>query len=233
MLLLESKTLERSSVVANSAMNRERVCVGGNSYTKELSLNPVDLLRPRLKSQEHVAWLDLCCGTGKALIEASRILSGDVRESNLTIIGIDLVGMFEPYPSELGFLQMQEASVMDWEPDCSFDLITCVHGLHYIGDKLDLIQRAISWLKEDGFFAANLDPTNLKFANGDIVGRRMIRELKKYGVDYKALKHLIVCEGRRKINLGYQYLGADDKAGPNYTGQAAVDSYYRLARNST
>lgn len=219
-------------MVANSAMNRERVCTGGNSYTKELSLNPVDFLRPRLKSQEHVAWLDLCCGTGKALIEAARILSEDVGESDLSIIGIDLVGMFYPIPSGLSVLQMQESSVLDWQLEYPFDLITCVHGLHYIGDKLDLIQRATSWLKEGGFFVANLDPSNLKFAGGDTAGRKMIRELKRYGVEYNGRKHLITCGGRREIKLGYEYLGADDQAGANYTGQAAVDSYYGLAQDS-
>src|SRR5262249_8577045 len=36
----------------------------------------------------------------------------------------------------------------------------------------------------------------------------------------------IVCEGRKDFTLNYRYLGADDAAGPNYTGQAAVNSYY-------
>ena len=30
------------------------------------------------------------------------------------------------------------------------------------------------------------------------------------------------------MNLPYRYLGADDQAGPNYTGQPAVDSYYEV-----
>jgi hypothetical protein len=37
----------------------------------------------------------------------------------------------------------------------------------------------------------------------------------------------IKCPSRKKaFTLNYQYLGADDAAGPNYTGQAAVNSHY-------
>ena len=32
--------------------------------------------------------------------------------------------------------------------------------------------------------------------------------------------------GRREIRLPYTYLGADDRAGPGYTGQPAVRSHY-------
>ncbi|GAB3891420.1 hypothetical protein GCM10029964_064560 [Kibdelosporangium lantanae] len=32
--------------------------------------------------------------------------------------------------------------------------------------------------------------------------------------------------GHRQVHLPVQYLGADDQAGPNYTGQPAVNSYY-------
>ncbi len=33
-------------------------------------------------------------------------------------------------------------------------------------------------------------------------------------------------QGPRKLDLPYRYLGADDRSGPNYTGQPAVTSYY-------
>ncbi len=227
-ILLRNEVLARSSVVANSAMNRERVCIGGNSYAKELSLNPLAFLQSRLLTQTYVQWLDLCCGSGKALIEAALILAQGGSKSRLNIIGLDLVGMFQVFSSELTCLRLLETSVDLWEPASSVDLITCVHGLHYVGDKLDLIKRAISWLKPDGVFAANLDYRNLKFANGDVAGTRIVRELRKQGVNYNARKHLLVCNGKREIESGYVYIGADDTVGPNYTGQAAVDSYYRI-----
>lgn len=37
----------------------------------------------------------------------------------------------------------------------------------------------------------------------------------------------VTCTGRRDVSLGYTYLGADDNAGPNYTNQPAVNSYYQ------
>jgi len=37
---------------------------------------------------------------------------------------------------------------------------------------------------------------------------------------------LVTCTGSRAVSLPYRYLGADDQAGANYTGQPAVHSYY-------
>jgi ubiquinone/menaquinone biosynthesis C-methylase UbiE len=56
-------------------MNRERLCVGGNSYQKELSFDIIEFLKKRLRTQKQTAWLDLCCGSGKALIEAAKFFS--------------------------------------------------------------------------------------------------------------------------------------------------------------
>src|SRR5262249_13600046 len=224
--LLDSGALEQSGVVANSAMNRERVCVGKNSYARELSFDPLDFLNSRLETQGQAAWLDLCCGRGRAMIEAAEALAPYQSNSTLKLFGVDLVAMFDSYPPGLSFLSLRESSVSTCRPDCLFDLITCVHGLHYIGDKLGLIQNAVSWLKEDGFYLANLDPDNLKFPNGGAAGIKVIRDLRKIGFEYQARKHLIVCKGRKEFTLNYRYLGADDTAGPNYTGQAAVNSHY-------
>jgi hypothetical protein len=40
--LLDDTTLAASSVVANSAMNRERQLAGANSYARELGFDPLD-----------------------------------------------------------------------------------------------------------------------------------------------------------------------------------------------
>lgn len=224
--LLDSDALELSGVVANSAMNRERVCVGKNSYARELSFDPLDFLKSRLESQGQASWLDLCCGRGRALIEAAEALTPYSSNSNLKLLGVDLVATFDAYSPALSFIHLQERSVSSWQPDCLFDLVTCVHGLHYVGDKLRLIQNAVSWLKEHGVFLANLDPDNLRFANGANGGNKVIRDLRKIGFEYQSRKHLIVCKGRKDFTLNYRYLGADDGAGPNYTGQAVVNSHY-------
>jgi hypothetical protein len=112
-----------------------------------------------------------------------------------------------------------------WRPDRPFDLITCVHGLHYVGDKLGAIARAASWLAEDGLFAANLDLANLRPSDGR-GGRRFASVLRDRGLEYDRRRRRISCRGRKAMSLPFRYLGADDTAGPNYTGQPAVDSYY-------
>jgi hypothetical protein len=162
------------------------------------------------------------------LIEAAEALAPYASNSTLKLFGVDLVAMFDTYPPGLSFVSLQESSVSSWQPDCLFDLITCVHGLHYIGDKLGLVQNAVSWLKEDGVFLANLDPGNLKLPDSGNAGNKVVRDSRKIGFDYQSRKHLIVCKGRKDFKLNYRYLGADDTAGPNYTGQAAVNSHYEL-----
>ena len=123
-------------------------------------------------------------------------------------------------------LRLVEGSLSIWRPDRPFDLITCVHGLHYVGDKLGLITRTASWLTDDGLFVANLDLENVKFADDRSAGRVVIADLRRAGVRFDRRKRLVSCRGRKVMGLPYRYLGADDQAGPNSTGQPAVDSYY-------
>jgi SAM-dependent methyltransferase len=222
--LLGDGELERSAVVANCRMNRERGLTGANGYTREVGFNPLDFLKPRIVLPGTVAWLDLCCGTGKALIEAARVIGAE--GLHIEIVGVDLVGMFHQSDPGLSCLRLLEASLSRWHPDRRFDLITCVHGLHYIGDKLGLIARADSWLVDDGLFLANLDLHNLKFADGQPAGRRVAADLRRSGLEYDRRRRRVVCRGRRVVELPYRYLGAHDGSGPNYTGRPAVDSYY-------
>jgi SAM-dependent methyltransferase len=224
-LFLDRDQLEQSSIVANSTMNRERRCVGSNSYSKDLGFNPVEYLAARLQSNsaEPVRWLDLCCGSGRALIEAAQLLPNP----RLLITGIDLVDAFLPTPIGLiPALDLTAIAIQDFQPDVTYDLITCVHGLHYVGDKLGVIRSAIAWLKPDGFFVANFDVANLKDAIGEPLGSAVLQDWKERGLVYQSRRHLLSCEGARSIPQLYCYLGADDQAGPNYTGQPVVDSYY-------
>lgn len=222
-----------SGVVANNMMNRGRGLAGSNSYQKDLSFNPVEFLLERLENQESVSWLDIACGEGRALIEAATVLAGDPspekRSKNLQITGIDLAGMFGASPPGLKHLRLQELPVEDYEPEGEeFDLITSVHGLHYIGDKLSVIQKAAGWLKKDGIFLANLELTNLKLAGKGNPSRTFSAFFRKQSFDLDLRKHLLKLQGRRQFDLPFSYLGADDKAGPNSTGQPAVDSYYQF-----
>jgi SAM-dependent methyltransferase len=228
MNLLSDDILEHSAVVANCRMNRERVLVGSNGYDKELGLNPLDFLRGRVASGYDPAWLDLCCGTGRALIEATRIVHAEGLGTRIGIVGVDLVGMFLTPEPGLDGLWLVEASLRTWRPEGRFDLITCVHGLHYIGDKLGLIARASSWLVEDGRFVANLSLENLNIASDPNSNRKMVAGLRRAGLEFDSMRRLVTCQGRKNLGLPYKYLGADDRAGPNYTGQAAVNSHYEI-----
>ncbi|WP_238434952.1 MULTISPECIES: hypothetical protein [unclassified Frankia] len=63
-------------------------------------------------------------------------------------------------------------------------------------------------------------------SNGDATSRALTTALRTSGTSYDARRHRLTCQGRREIRLPFTYLGADDRAGPNYTGQAAVHSFY-------
>jgi hypothetical protein len=98
--LLDDEELERSVVVANCRMNRERNLLGSNGYDRELGFDPFAFLMEKVARDCTVAWLDLCCGTGKALIQAAEIIQGE--RLDVQIVGVDLVGMFErPDPAHL------------------------------------------------------------------------------------------------------------------------------------
>lgn len=201
-------------MVANCRMNRERRLA---SYNRELGLNVAELLSSR---PGPVRWLDLCCGTANALFEAADSLPGEVE-----IVGVDLVDFFAG-PSNPPRLRLITASVTAWEPQGAFDLITCVHGLHYVGDKLKVIAQAARWLTDDGVFVANFDVRSVRDPRGASAGQRLTQELRAAGLVYQTGTKRISCHGRREIHLPYAYLGADDQAGANYTGQPAVNSSY-------
>jgi len=225
--LLDIAALERSEVVANACMNRERNLSGANSYEADLGLDPLDFLKKVLQRREEATWLDLCCGTGRALLQAAEALQKANLKSRIKLTGVDLVPMFDPIPPVLSCIRLVSASVESWETDQRFDLITCVHGLHYVGDKLGLLQRASRWMKEDALLMMHLDYRNVRIAGRGLCGAQIGRGLHRAGFRYVSGRHLVVGSGNTLHRpLPYRYLGADDKTGPNYTGQAAVDSYY-------
>jgi hypothetical protein len=127
-------------------------------------------------------------------------------------------------------LQLIAASLTDWQSDRRYDVITSVHGLHYIGDKLGLIGRACAWLTENGRFAANLDLKNVRLCDGQPARAFRAADLRGSGLQYDSRKKRVLCLGHKIVKLPVVYQGADDKAGPNYTGQAAVDSHYQWSR---
>jgi SAM-dependent methyltransferase len=226
-MLLDTAALEKSEVVANACMNRGRNLAGANSYEKDLGFNPLVFLNMRLEKQHEVAWLDLCCGTGRALIQAAEAYHAASLSHRAKLTGVDLVPMFDSIRSGVGGIRLVAASAGTWQTEERFDLVTCVHGLHYIGDKLGLLQRASTWLRDGGLLMAHLDYRNLRIKGRTFSGAQIGKDLHHSGFRYASGRHLLkFCAQNLRHPLPYRYLGADVQAGPNYTGQAAVDSYY-------
>ncbi|WAU83274.1 methyltransferase domain-containing protein [Streptomyces sp. Qhu-G9] len=215
--LFEDDELTGHSVVANSTMNRERGLAGVNSYTRELGFDPAEFLTGQGPAP---SWLDLCSGEGLALRSAARQLPG------ASLTGVDLVGPLRWPPVPDG-LELVTADLGRWSPKRRYDLITCVHGLHYIGDRLGLLERSASWLTDTGLLVAHLDPSALRRPDGTDASRTVLAALRAAGFRYSARHHRLSLRGGRQVVLPFAYLGADPHAGPNYTGQPTVASYYR------
>ncbi|GGH74832.1 hypothetical protein HNQ91_004721 [Filimonas zeae] len=64
---------------------------------------------------------------------------------------------------------------------------------------------------------ANFDISSIKI-EGDKKQEYLKKLFQKCNVEYNARKKLLYCEGGREVAFGLMYQGADDKAGPNYTG---------------
>jgi hypothetical protein len=73
---------------------------------------------------------------------------------------------------------------------------------------------------------ADLDLASIRLADGRPAGRRLASLLRAAGFRYDSRRRRISCTGRLDVRLPYRYLGADDRAKANYTGQPAVHSYY-------
>ena len=222
---LSDAELPSSPVVANRHMNRQRGCTGVNSYQRELGLDPIAWLRRRLEEQGTVAWLDLCCGEGKALIEASAALPG----GQVTITGIDLVRFFDGRVASCPNVQLVVGALLEIELEDHFDLITCVHGLHYVGDKLAALFRYSALLNSRGLMIANFDTRDILGAGGQSVSRQLNRLLREAGCEYDGRKRILRAE-RKAVSFPFTYLGADDRMGPNYTRQDTVRSFYDLGK---
>lgn len=222
MEFLDRKALAASPVVANCAMNRERRLA---SYARELGLNPLETLREFAGAGARAVWLDLCCGAGRALIDAAQQLATDDPSAAIEIEGIDLVGMFDANPCPQT-LTLRKESIEQWLPAHEYALATCVHGLHYVGDKLAAIAKLVASLHDRGLFVANLDLAGIRFRENRDASRAVAAWLRQNKIEYSARRRLLRCQGPRRLEVPFQYIGADDQVGPNYTGQAVVASYY-------
>ena len=218
-VLIDDDTLAGTDVVANNAMNRER---GLQSYARELGFDLLGWLDGRGGTASRPQrWLDICCGSGRALVEADSMVNVD--EPRLLLTGVDLVA---PNVATSSTLDLVSASIASWSPRHRYDLITCVHGLHYIGDKLGLIARLAQWLTNDGRFVASFDTRSVRDRDGRPMARATGAVIAPLGMTYNGRRRLLQRDGGAYVASPWRYLGADTAAGPNYTGQPAVASYY-------
>ena len=226
MQLLSKDYLEGSPIVANNRMNRERNAIGVNSYERDIWLSPIEYLAAVSRQKTCIRWLDICCGRAKALIQVAQHFKKQFSDKHYHLIGIDLVDMYDPIPADVRTVSLTTESFFNFKTTQKFDLITCVHGLHYLGDKLAAIQKACNLLTPDGTFIANLDILNIKSLAQEDFHKDMAKWLQCNGIQYNKKRHVITVNGVRSLTIPFKYFGADDQAGPNYTGQEVVDSYY-------
>lgn len=227
MKLLPEDKLVWSPIVVNSRMNRERNASGINSYEKEFKFKPEEYLESKIGDYGKASWLDLCCGQGKALVQTAEYFDKLGQQNLINLKGVDLIDTFLKVDKHITCIQFEAKSLNEWSPDQNYDLITCVHGLHYLGDKLKLIETSIAALKSNGVFIANLDLNNIVIQGTDT--RSYLKTLfKRFGVAYNSRTKVLKQIGYAANKFDLKYLGADDEHGPNYTGQDSVTSYYTV-----
>ena len=223
--LKNEEELEWSSVVANNSMNRKRIAFGINSYEKEIKLNPIKYLISKYKDRK-LSWLDLCCGEGNALIQSAKFLRENNYENKIDLEGIDLVSYFADYSGYEDIMKLAPMNLENWTPSTKYDLVTIVHGLHYIGDKIGLLEKISKSLKKEGIFLGNFSLENIRI-QGVKDSEKMLRKIfKESGIVYNSRTKMIEITEPISLSSKFKYLGADDQAGPNYTGQPVVDSVY-------
>jgi trans-aconitate methyltransferase len=113
--------------------------------------------------------------------------------------GIDLVDTFLVVDKHITCVEFESESLIDWKPDQTYDLITCVHGLHYLGDKLKVIEASIKALNQYGLFVANLDLTNIVI-QGTNTSSYLKNSFKRYGVAYNSRLKVLKQLGRVALN---------------------------------
>jgi len=207
-------------------MNRKRKATGINSYEKDIQFHPISFLERRIK-QPTIQWLDLCCGEGNALIETAQYFQNKKENQPIQLTGIDLVDYFGDRSGLQQYLTFKSLNLSEWLPQKKYDLITCVHGLHYVGDKLGLILKAATALKSNGLFIGNLDLHNIKIKGHSSSTKMLKSYFSNQKINYNSRTKLIKIAGNQTLEFQFDYLGADDKAGTNYTGMEVVNSFYQ------
>jgi SAM-dependent methyltransferase len=239
----QSEPVDISDIVVNAAMNRGRGFAGVNSYTRDLKQFDITaFLQERLKTNhaKMAYWLDACCGEGRALTEATRLWDHTDWGKCIEIIGLDL---WDDLPAPQDFpdgpaLRFVAADAAVWNPDAPLDLITCVHGLHYLPDKIGFLERAYSWLAADGgLLLAHLDTENIRQHESETaVWPTLSRRARQQGVSLHLSNHLLRMErtldSPDTVTFGVNFVGRTVSERPNVSGMTVIDSWYSLEKSA-
>ena len=228
--MLRADELLSSPIVANATMNRGRGLGGVNSYERDLRFSITEFLAERVRERGHAVWYDACCGQGRALAEAEEQFAAHEWGRQVRMVGVDLVGMFTP--EQVPNVTLIAADVAAFRLNQPADLITCGHGLHYLGDKLGFLQNAYAMLAPGGLFLGHLDAINVRSAeSGPAIWRQAARHASKRGVALDFKSHVLrVKRTEASLNFGVTYQGATVSEQPNYTGITVIDSWYTMPR---
>jgi trans-aconitate methyltransferase len=228
MTMLRPDELLASPVVANATMNRERGLSGVNSYERDLRFSITEFLAERVRERGGAVWYDACCGQGRALVEAGRQFADAGWGRQVRIVGVDLVPMFTPETAPN--VSLQAADVATFSLEQPADLVTCVHGLHYLGDKLGFLQNTCALLAPGGLFLGHLDPNNvLSMESGQPVWRQAARHAAERGAALGLKRHVLrVKQTDAPLGFGMAYRGATVSKQPNYTGIVVINSWYAM-----
>lgn len=222
--MLTPEQLLSSEIIANVTMNRGRGLSGVNSYERELRFDIADWLETRVRERGRAVWLDSCCGAGFALQQAASEWAGTGWGRNVELIGVDLID-FPPTP--IDGVRFIAADAAKFQPATPVDLVTCVHGLHYLGDKLGFLQNAYATLAPGGLLLGHLDTANLRLP---LSWARLIRQMNAQGITLSLKSHLLRMERiSQTLHFGLVYRGAAISERPNYTGITVIDSWYDAA----
>ena len=92
-------------------------------------------------------------------------------------------------------------------------------GLHYVGDKLGLLQRASRWTRGDGLLMMHVDYRNLRIPDNKQSGAQIGRDLHRAGFQYLPGRHLLIRKGSTSCNA----FRTDTWAPTTRQGQTTLD----------
>lgn len=226
--MLTNDELLCSDIVANSVMNRQRGLAGVNSYERELHVDLLGFLTRRAGEHGGALWCDVCCGEGNALREAAEFLTHTPYRDEILLVGVDLVDAFAP--ADLPNLRLIAQDVSSFTPPRPADLVTCVHGLHYLGDKLGFVEEVYRHIAPGGFLLAHLDRAQILFQEESEAWPAVLRQARGRKASIRLTKGLLRIEKTiAPLDFGVKYLGATISEKPNYTGIVGIDSWYAPA----